>query len=287
MSDWNPGIASYDLPIPRLSNDAIEDAARQSESDCVIDAIYPGRPLIISFNYFTQQDEFDMFGRIRKLEQRAGAPFNRIYLRDSKNAWYQYGIKGLGNSVHEVAQKLQGLIRFIRPSEVITIGQSMGGYAAILYGILLQADRAIGFGPLSHLNAEWTCRDGDVRWLSLIEQFNAAPPPHWYPDLVALALSSPVLPHIHVVAGTNPVGSSNLPNMDKLHTERFAGVPGLVLHEFPEARHEVSLWLLENDLLDDLLYRMIVALAVPELPAIRVLCGMNEARQYAVASCTD
>jgi hypothetical protein len=283
-NDWNPGNASVDLSIPRLTNEAIEDAARQLESDCVIDAIYPGRPLIISFNYFTQMDEFDFFGRFRKLEERVGAPFNHIYLRDRESGFYQHGVKGLGNTLHEVAQRLKDLIRFIRPSEVITFGQSMGACAAVLYGILLQVDRAVGFGPISHWRADWTRRDGDVRWQPLFDKLDAERPPQWYPDLVELALASPVLPRLIILSGTHPVGSSGLPNMDKLHAVRFATIPGVELYELPEAAHEVSIWLKDNDLLDDMLYRTIVAPAPTAPPAIRVLSGMDETRQFAVMS---
>ena len=284
MNDWDSANTSG---IPRLTNDSIADAAQQLESDCVIDAIYPGRPLIISFNYFTQQKEFDMFGYMRKLENRVGAPFNRIYLRDSKDKWFQFGVKGLGGSVNEVAQKLSRLIRFIAPSEVITIGQSMGGYAAILYGILLQADRAIGFGPLSNLDPRQHHMDGDVRWLPLMTRLYVDRPDNWFPDIVSLALSSLILPDLHIVAGTHPIGTGSLPNKDKTHIDRFAKIPGVSIYEYPEAQHEVSVWLAERKLLDDLLYQMIVEPKVRESPPIHIQSGENETRQYATVNYTN
>ncbi|MES2743041.1 MAG: hypothetical protein V4754_19120 [Pseudomonadota bacterium] len=255
---------SYPGPLERLTEQTLAAAQNRRDCDYLIDKCYPSRPLIISFNYFTQH-EYDFFGRVRKLETRVGAPFNRIMLRDPQHAWYQRGVAGLGDSVDEVAAQLAHFIKAIGPSEVITVGQSMGAYAAVLFGMLLQVDRVLSFGSLPHLHSAQLESMGDVRWLPVFKLLEETPPKRCYDDLIALARSRERLPELHMVAGTNPDGSSGLPNLDALHTEQFAALPNVRTYLYPEARHEVSLWLVEQGLMDGLVGQ-ILAPASPRAP---------------------
>jgi pimeloyl-ACP methyl ester carboxylesterase len=246
-------------PAGRLTNEDVDIASRNDACDFLVDRIHPGHPLIISFNYFTQRD-YDFFGRVRKLEQRLGLPFNRVMLRDSHHAWYQRGVTGLGDSVDAVVASLRAFIADMRPSKIITVGQSMGAYAAAMIGMLLDADQVIAYGALSHLDLERTRQDGDVRWMPLIEMLARNPPPRFYDDLPALARTRTRLPAMHMIAGTRADGSGGMPNLDALHAARFAALPAVIPHDFPLARHEVSIWLLEHGLLDDMLHQIVAPL---------------------------
>ena len=140
--------------LPALTNAALESARWNPEVGCLIDTIYPGSPLLVSFGFLggTHLPLFDFFGRSKKLENRFDLKLNRILIRDCASSWYHRGVPGLGTHIDAVAATLRGMICAIRPSRVMTIGQSMGGYAAILFGMLAEADRIIAFGPLAHLN---------------------------------------------------------------------------------------------------------------------------------------
>ena len=121
--------------------------------------MFPGEILVISFAFVSWdgKPKFDFFGRLKKLEYRYPRPVNRILLRDNRNAWYHRGVPGLGSDVDEVAASLKDFVRSIRPSRVVTIGQSMGGYASLMFGALIGADKSIAFGPLSFLNSNRLC----------------------------------------------------------------------------------------------------------------------------------
>lgn len=76
----------------------------------------------------------------------------KIFLNDDKNGWYVHGIPTLGDSVPDAAASLLNLIKATDPEEVVFLGPSMGGYAAMLYGALLKPDlpgikvRCLSFG---------------------------------------------------------------------------------------------------------------------------------------------
>lgn len=65
-----------------------------------------------------------------------------IFLRDVYKNWYQDGINSKLNSIEKV---LNFLKEETRGYKVITVGASAGGYAAILFGILLKAKYVLSF----------------------------------------------------------------------------------------------------------------------------------------------
>jgi pimeloyl-ACP methyl ester carboxylesterase len=131
--------------LPALDNRRV----KTSTADVLVDRVIPGEILVIAFGFVSWETrpDFDFYGRLRKLEQNSGRHINKILVRDSGNAWYHRRIDGLGTHPDETAQACRALIREIRPSKVITIGQSMGAYAAVMYGLLLEVQQVIAFGP--------------------------------------------------------------------------------------------------------------------------------------------
>lgn len=77
---------------------------------------------------------------------------SKIFVNEEENGWYVHGIPTLGGSVPEAATSLLGLINNTNPEEVIFLGPSMGGYAAMLYGAILKPElpgitvRCLSFG---------------------------------------------------------------------------------------------------------------------------------------------
>jgi len=245
---------------PELTNDALELARWNPEVGCLVDAVHPGRPLILSFSFVDWKELpiFDFFGRTKKLEAATGQRFNRILVRDPSNGWYHRGVPGLGAHVDEVAGTLRGLIQSIRPSRVITIGQSMGGYAAILFGTLIRADRIVAFGPLSHLDPVEATRTGDLRFLPVMRSLADDPPKTVYFDLADLATRLNYQGTTHLVFGTHPGHDDGVSgNLDALHALRLARHPSVVLHPYPEADHLIIPWLVDHHQLDPLLAQLL------------------------------
>jgi Flp pilus assembly protein TadD len=100
-----------------------------------IDATGAHRPLAILFG--------DSARRTRRPAALRVFPGNTIVLRPAGKAWYHDGVPGLGTSIEETAASLRQIVAALHPSQVITIGAAMGGYAAVAFGCLLQVDRII------------------------------------------------------------------------------------------------------------------------------------------------
>jgi pimeloyl-ACP methyl ester carboxylesterase len=255
MQNLSIGVRGI-LDTPELTNDAIEHARWNPEVGCLVDQVQPNRPLLISFGFaeWKEMPDFDFFGRSKKFESRTNLKLNRILIRDIKNAWYHRGVPGLGSHVDEVAATLRGLIRSIRPSRVWTIGQSMGGYAALLFGMLLEADRIIAFGPLSHLDHEEAIRYGDRRFLPVMRSLAADRPKSGYYDLVRLGRNLDYRRPIHVVFGTHPgIEDDSSGNLDAIHAIRLERLANVSLYPYPDSDHLIVKWLSEHKQIDELL----------------------------------
>ena len=243
--------------------------------DVLVDRIVPGAPLVIAFGFvsWTTRPAFDFYGRLRKLEQVSGQPLNKILVRDSGNAWYHRQIAGLGNHVDETAQALRELVRRIAPSQVTTLGQSMGAYAAVMYGLLLDAQQIVAFGPLSFLDVRQARLYHELRWLPVMESLVQDPPLSGYYDLAALCRARATEhTQLHLVFGTRPdaansgASASESVNLDAMHAQRLAAFGRCTLHPFPHSGHAVVQHLIDTKRINGLLASCILGLTLEDEP---------------------
>lgn len=73
-------------------------------------------------------------------------PCHKLYLRVPTNSWYQQGVPGLGADLEETLESIRRLIAGTGADRVCTVGSSMGGYGAILFGLELDAS-VLAFSP--------------------------------------------------------------------------------------------------------------------------------------------
>jgi hypothetical protein len=248
----------------KLTNEIVDT----TQADALIEDFYPDRPLIISFAFvdWNGNPGFDFFGRIKKLESACGEPINKIYVRDRTSSWYQNGIPGLGSRVPDVAMNLNSIVHHLRPNRIITIGQSMGAYAALLFGLLLRVDQIVTFGGLSAIDARLTETWNDHRYLSTFKQMQQVATPHQYLDLVPLLRDETIhgfRPTIDAYFGTFPsdvrLGSELALNegtvhVDALHAERIAAAyPNCRLYPHPNVGHLIAQHLVNEGKMDSVL----------------------------------
>lgn len=253
--NWdNPHEFSAKLrQLPALTNQAVEEAI----GDLLIDKYIPGAPLLITFAFvdWEKPSNFYLFGRSKKLEELSSQPLNRIMLRDRSNQWYLRGVDGVGNSPTQVVDRLNYIIAAMMPSQVWCIGESMGGFAAIMYGILLNASRIVSFGSLSTFSPSFASQYRDLRWHSIMKRLGEDP--------ISITTDLPTLAHhygfdnpLHIVVGTS--AGAQAPesiNLDVMHSQRFAGLSSVHYHYYPEGEHAVTAWLASNRQFDALLMR--------------------------------
>jgi hypothetical protein len=87
-----------------------------------------------------------------------------LFLRDRHRAYYQSGVRGAGSSVDEVAQFIRSFISQGKYDKVVTLGHSMGGYAAILFASKINADICLAISALSFLDPGNRLKYGDNRY---------------------------------------------------------------------------------------------------------------------------
>lgn len=225
-----------------------------ADAGFMLNAPHANAPLVITFAFVSWDSlpAFDFVGRVKKLSATTTRPINCLYLRDSANLWYQHGVAGLGRDVHETVNRLREVINAVRPTSVSVVGQSMGGYAAVLFGALLGVDRVLAFGPLSYLRPDWARRDGDTRWIGVMDKLAQYPPSPCYDDLPALLSRSTALPDIQLIYGTGPE-ADHIDNVDALHADRFRQIEDIRVTEFADAPHAVVKWLIDQGRIDEVL----------------------------------
>jgi hypothetical protein len=104
--------------------------------------------------------------------------FDSLMIRPRDNHWYLNGACGLGSGVEEVAGALSDFNRCY--DRVVYTGNSMGAYAALLYGVLAGARQIIAFSPQTNLASEFRARHGDGRWRGEIALINQTYPVDHY-----------------------------------------------------------------------------------------------------------
>src|ERR1700741_4509909 len=82
----------------------------------------------------------------------------KLLISDPSHSWYNAGLPGIGGTIEEIAAWIGREVRGLGARRIVTMGYSMGGYAAILFGCLTGAERAIAITPQTLL-------DRRLRWL--------------------------------------------------------------------------------------------------------------------------
>jgi pimeloyl-ACP methyl ester carboxylesterase len=142
---------------------------------------------------------------------------SRIFFRDLTQTWYHAGLPGLTRDIPETTQYIRSLIDHAAPEEVIFVGNSMGGFAAILFSCLVGYGTAIGFSPQTYI--AWSKRrsTGDRRWRSCVLRTYRATlfRPRFF-DLRRLLQNSGAVNRVEIFV-------SSLDELDLIHARNLAG----------------------------------------------------------------
>lgn len=98
----------------------------------------------------------------------------KIYFRDLDQAWYHQGIPGIASNIDGVANFLTDQISRQKVKHTLMVGNSMGAYAALLFGWLTNADRVLAFSPQTFINTMLRLYYRDKRWPEQIKRAHRA-----------------------------------------------------------------------------------------------------------------
>lgn len=136
--------------------------------------------LIIGFtSYGIKDKKIDNF-ELEHLIANLSCP--ALMLRDNSKRWFLGGVHGFGTCSEDIIQSLRLLGT---KYECYTIGVSMGGYAALLYGQLIGAKKILVFSPQVRIDTEWRKQNNDTRWENEIRQVNSL----WNPPGIDLVMA--------------------------------------------------------------------------------------------------
>lgn len=100
------------------------------------------KKLVLLFSgTYKNNGRFDFWNVAQNLKSEA----NVLLLNNGKNQWYQQGIPDFGKSLLDSTSRIKQLAEQLSVTEIYTIGVSMGGFGAILFGKLLGA-KVLAFG---------------------------------------------------------------------------------------------------------------------------------------------
>ena len=135
---------------------------KNSDDDYLIDADDKLKPLIITFGGISGGIYQPVFEFKRFLLNNVDCHF--IFVKDTNQCWYHKGAIGLGDTIEDLKINLLNMIETINYSKIITIGGSMGGFAALLFGSLIKADGIISFSPQTFIDKNNRKIHNDNRW---------------------------------------------------------------------------------------------------------------------------
>jgi pimeloyl-ACP methyl ester carboxylesterase len=83
-----------------------------------------------------------------------------LFVRDLKCQWYQYDEA----AIIAVTERIEQARRSTGAERLVCLGNSMGGFGALLFGSMLNADAILAFCPQTTIDPAVTSALGDDRW---------------------------------------------------------------------------------------------------------------------------
>lgn len=153
---------------------------------------------------------------------------HQVFIKDSSQAWYQNGIQGY-EDIESLKLKLKEIIKGYK--RVVFIGNSMGGYAAIMFGVSLNIDRVIAFSPQTFIDKFRRWHYKDKRWSEQIKTMHQSKTQK-ITNLKKLLHSN----HFNTSIG---IFYSSTDKLDKLHAERLDFSKQCTLHSYNYGGHSL------------------------------------------------
>jgi len=192
------------------------------------------------------------FGAPRPLDQEetlfdfmgvtSDIPAKRLFLGDPRQCWYHRGIPGIGDSIDSIVRHIRNICAQENIKRVVTVGSSGGGYAAILIGILINADEVVAFSPVSKL----LDRTDTIFPDTLVELQNRIGKDNLYLDPYRLNQEVKPKTRINILYGANN-------RKDTRHAKYLGRLENVRLVGFPFFSHHLSYFLAKQGELDRLL----------------------------------
>jgi predicted esterase YcpF (UPF0227 family) len=158
---------------------------------------------------------------------------HKIFLRDFSQCWYQDGLPLISKDIYSTARYLRNQIDDIEPEKVYFVGNSMGGYAAILFASLIGVGEVIAFAPQTFISPFLRIKYRDHRWKKqILNTYNKSLLKRKIWNLRPLLMNSKNNNKISVFV-------SKEDKLDHIHASHISGIEGVKLYEFEDGGHGI------------------------------------------------
>lgn len=140
---------------------AFECALRDPDASTALLTAPSAQTLVITFGGIGGQVMIPPFEFFRTMD---GIDAHQFFIRDTSRAWYQKGVTGFGESIPDVATSCRAVVEACGARRVVCVGNSAGGFAALLIGSLLSADQILAFAPQTFIGPWRRLRYVDFRF---------------------------------------------------------------------------------------------------------------------------
>ena len=207
--------------------------------------------LLVSFGGIQQglgMPVFEFFNSISDI------PCDKIFLRDFHQVWYQKGVDSELDHIDKLIARLKEIISQNNYDKICFIGNSMGGYAAILFGTILNIDTVISFAPQSYIDRFNRLISYDIRWKNEISKVHSNKDKRKeYFDLKKhLSKIQSYKTELNIYYSPNH-------RLDKKHAERLKNENNVILHSIEEGGHAIVKVVRNNGDLKSLIQRSFTA----------------------------
>lgn len=145
-------------------------------------------------------------------------------------AWYHNGLNDASN-IEDFILDVKNICSLRNFEKITFVGNSMGGYAALLAQLVLEKGRAVAFNPQTFISAKLRSQNNDLRWNAQINKVKKIVENSPYNDLYNIAKSSNFANcEIHVAQDDQ---------LDLIHARHLSDCAGVKIFEHESGGHNL------------------------------------------------
>ncbi len=158
---------------------------------------------------------------------------NKVFMRDLSQSWYHAGLQGISKDIDTTALYIKNIIKEINPDKTYFVGNSMGGYAAIIFCTLIGKGEVIAFGPQTFISSDLREKYKDTRnHQKKLKALNLATTNKKVHDLRQMLLRSQSNCKISIFVARDST-------LDLNHARHIKECPGVCVFEFDTGGHSL------------------------------------------------
>ena len=158
---------------------------------------------------------------------------NKIFFRDFSQSWYQNGIKGISKDIYSTATYIRGQIENLKPKKIFFVGNSMGGYGAILFNELISEGETRAFAPQTFISPVLRLIHKDSRWKEqILNTYKSGLIKRHIWDIKPILLRERKNRKISVFVSSDD-------RLDFIHASRIKNIKGVYVYEYENGGHNL------------------------------------------------